>query len=49
MNVEGCFHVLATVNSAAVNDEIHVSLLILVSLGYMHRSGISGSYGGFYS
>ena len=43
----GCFHVLATVNSAAVNDEIHVSLLILVSLGYMHRSGISGSYGDF--
>ena len=30
-----------------MNNEIHVSLLILVSSGYMPRSGISGSYGGF--
>ena len=43
----GCFHVLAIVNSAAVNNGIHVSLSILVSKGYMHRSGIIGSYGGF--
>ena len=43
----GCFHVLAIVNSAAVNNEIHVSLSILVSIGYMPRSGIAGSYGGF--
>ena len=43
----GCFHVLATVNSAAVNNEIHVSLSILVFSGYMPRSGIAGSYGGF--
>ena len=42
----GCFHVLATVNSAAVNNGIHVSLSILVSSGYMPRSGIAGSYGG---
>ena len=38
----GCFHVLATVNSAAVNNGIHVSLSILVSSGYMPRSGIAG-------
>ena len=29
----GCFHVLAVVNSAAVNNGIHVSFSILVSLG----------------
>ena len=43
----GCFHVLAIVNSAAMNNVIPVSLSILVSSGYMPRSGISGSYGGF--
>ena len=43
----GCFHVLAIVNSAAMNNGIHVSLSILVSSGYRPRSGISGSYGGF--
>ena len=43
----GCFHVLAIVNSAAVNNGIHVSLSILVSSRYMPRSGIAGSYGGF--
>ena len=43
----GCFHVLAIGNSAAKNNEIHVSLLILVSSGYMSRSGTAGSYGGF--
>jgi len=42
----GCFHVLAIVNSAAVNNEIHVSFSILVSSGYMPKSG-AGSYGGF--
>ena len=42
-----CFHVLAIVNSAAVNNGIRVSLSILVSSGYMPRSGISGPYGGF--
>ena len=41
----GCFHVLAVVNSATVNIGVHVSLSILVSLGYMPRSGIAGSYG----
>ena len=43
----GCFHVLAIVNSAAMNNGIYVSFSILVSSGYMPRSGIAGSYGGF--
>jgi len=43
----GCFHVLAIVNSAAMNNGIHVSFSILVSSGYMPRSGIAVSYGGF--
>ena len=43
----GCFHVLATVNSAAMNNGIHVSFSILISSGYMPRSEIAGSYGGF--
>ena len=41
----GCFHVLAIVNSAAVNIGVHVSLSILVSLGYMPSRGIDGLYG----
>ena len=36
----GCFHVLAIVNSAAMSNGIHVSLLILVSSGYMPRVGL---------
>ena len=43
----GCFHVLAIVNSAAVNNGINMSFSILVSSGYMPRGGIAGSYGGF--
>ena len=46
----GCFHVLAivnSVNSAAMNNGIHVSFSILVSSGFMPGSGISVSYGGF--
>ena len=43
----GCFHVLAIVNSAAMNNETHVSLSNLVYSGYMPGSGIAGSYGGF--
>ena len=31
--------------SAAMKNGIHVSLSILVSSGYMPRSGIAGSYG----
>ena len=43
----GCFRVLAIVNSAAVNMGIHMSFSVLVFSGYMPRSGIAGSYGGF--
>ena len=43
----GCFHVLAILNSAAMNNGIHVSFSALVSPGYMPTSGIAGSYGGF--
>ena len=39
----GYFHVLAIVYSAAKNNGIHVSLSVLISSGYMPRSGISGS------
>ena len=44
----GCFHVLAIVNSATMNNGIHVSFSVLVSSRYMPRSGIAGSYGGFF-
>ena len=43
----GCFHVQAVVNSAAMDNGIHVPFSILVSSGYMPRSGIAGSYGDF--
>ena len=45
----GSFHVLVIVNSAAMNNGIHVSLLIFVSSRYVPMSGIAGSYGGFIS
>ena len=41
----GCFHVLAIINSAAMNTGVHVSLSDLVSSVCMPRSGIAGSYG----
>ena len=41
----GYSHVLAIVNSAAMNIEVHVSFWIMVFSGYMPRSGIAGSYG----
>ena len=43
----GRFHVLAIVNSAAMNIGVHVSVSIFVCSGYMAMSGIAGSYGGF--
>ena len=38
---------LAIVNSAAMNNGIHVTFSILVSSEYIPRSGIAGLYGGF--
>ena len=43
----GCSHVPAIINSAVMNNGIHVSFSILVSSGYMSRSGIAGSYACF--
>ena len=43
----GCFNVLAIVNSAAMNNGIHVSFSIFISSGYMPQGGIPGSCGGF--
>ena len=37
-----CFHVLAIVNSAAVNNGIYMSFLVLVSSGYMPRVELLG-------
>ena len=39
----GCFHVLAIVNSAAMNIGVHVSFQTIVLSGYIPRSGIAGS------
>ena len=38
------FHVLAIVNSAAMNIGVHISFQIIVLSRYMPRSGIAGSY-----
>ena len=45
--VLGCFHVLATVNDAAVSTVVQMSLQDndLVSFCYSSRSGITGSSG----
>ena len=40
----GCFHVLTSINSAAMNAGVHVSLSILVCSVCMPSSGIAGSY-----
>ena len=41
----GCFHVLAIINSTAMNIGVHVPLSDPVSSVCMPRSGIAGSYG----
>ena len=41
----GCFHVLAIVNSTAINIGVYVSFQTMFFTGYMPRSGIAGSYG----
>ena len=41
----GYFHVLAIINSDAMNIGVHMFLSILVSLVCMPSSGIAGSYG----
>ena len=38
-----CFHVLAIVNSAAMNIGVYVSFWIMVLSWYVPRSGIAGS------
>ena len=42
-----CFHVLAIVNSDAINTGVHVSVSFLDYSGCMTRTGIAGSYGSF--
>ena len=42
-----CFHILAIVNTAAMNFGGHVSISIMVFSEYMPNSKILGSYGSF--
>ena len=40
-----CFHVMAIVNSAAMNIGVCVSFQIMIFSGYMPRIDMAGSYG----
>ena len=44
----GCFHVLAIINDAAMNNGVHVTFSLLVSSGHMPRTGIARSYDGLF-
>ena len=43
----GCFHVLAIVNSAAINNGVHVSFRTVVFSEYILSRGVAGLYGRF--
>ena len=38
----GCFHVMAILNSTAMNIGVRMSFSIMVTLGYVPSSGIAG-------
>ena len=44
----GCFHILTTVNNAAMNTGMQTSFQIIVFFRCIPRSGIAGSYNIFY-
>ena len=41
----GCFHILAIVNVATTDTEVHVCFWFMVFPRHMPRSGVAGSYG----
>ena len=43
----GFFHVLAIVNSAAMNIGVHVSFSVMIFSGYVPSDGVVESYGSF--
>ena len=47
----GCFYILAVINDAAMNTEVHVSFLIsiFVFFGYIPSNGSPASYDSFFN